>query len=190
MLKKRIAGASFAAIAAAMVIGGTGAYFTTSEQAHNVITTGGVDIELIEVTDKQDGEGNPVPFANVTDAMPGDVISKIPMVKNTESQSVWARVKVIVSAKDAEGKDITLPEDILSVDYNTESWEKGADGFWYYKTAVGGGETSAPLFEHVTIDKAMGNGYQGIEIHVDLDAQAVQTANNGSTAAEAAGWPL
>ena len=35
----------------------------------------------------------------------------------------------------------------------------------------------------------MGNEYQNATATVDVIAQAVQTANNGTSAADAAGWP-
>ena len=41
----------------------------------------------------------------------------------------------------------------------------------------------------MTFNTAMGNEYQNAAATVDVAAQAVQTANNGGSAAEAQGWP-
>ena len=45
------------------------------------------------------------------------------------------------------------------------------------------------MFTKVTFNAAMGNEYQNATATVDVAAQAVQTANNGSTVTDAQGWP-
>ena len=44
-------------------------------------------------------------------------------------------------------------------------------------------------FTTVTFDPKMGNVYQNSTAHVDVNAYAVQSANNGTGALDAAGWP-
>ena len=46
-----------------------------------------------------------------------------------------------------------------------------------------------PIFTAVTFKSDMGNEYQNATATVDIAAQAVQSANNGKNALEAAGWP-
>ena len=48
---------------------GTVAFFTDRSTATNVITTGGVDIELLETAVK---DGEVVPFEDVSGVLPGD----------------------------------------------------------------------------------------------------------------------
>ena len=43
--------------------------------------------------------------------------------------------------------------------------------------------------EEVRFSAEMGNAYQNCTANVVISAQAVQTANNGDTVMEAAGWP-
>ena len=75
------------------------------------------------------------------------------------------------------------------INFDTEKWTEGEDGYWYYNKALESGETTAPLFDTVEFALKMGNEYQESTCVIDVTAQAVQTANNGSSALEAAGWP-
>ena len=51
------------------------------------------------------------------------------------------------------------------------------------------GETTAPLFTVVRFAAEMDNLYQNSTATIDVTVEAVQQANNGATALEAAGWP-
>lgn len=165
------------------VSAGTLAYFTAEETAHNVITSGGVDIELIERID----EDTLWPKDGVTGIMPGEDVAKIVTVKNTGASAAWIRVKVDVGITKADGT-AGDPALIEIVDYNTRDWTQ-KDGWWYYnKSAAPGAETEV-LFTKVRFNTAMDNPYQNCKVSVDVSAQAVQTANNGASAPEAAGWP-
>lgn len=171
------------------VIGGTSAFFVTSDRAHNIITTDGVSIDLIENTDRVGVDGRPIPFTNIDNAMPGDTYSKIPQVKNTDHGEVWVRIRVTNSAKKADGTTVALPGDTIAADYNTQNWLNGGDGYYYYYRALGAGETTEPLFTKVTLSKNMAAEYASSLFSVDITAEGVQTANNGSNVYEAEGWP-
>ena len=170
----------------AIVASGTLAYFTASETAHNVITSGGVDIQLIEQTRNEDGSLGP--WKNMEDVMPGAEISKIVTVKNTGASDAWVRVSVTKSITLARGVQGTPDLSLVVLDINTKDWtEQG--GFYYYNSALKPGETTKPLFTTVTFAPEMGNEYQGSTAHIDVKADAVQVANNGDAVLEAAGWP-
>ena len=79
--------------------------------------------------------------------------------------------------------------DLVELNIDSENWTLGEDGYLYYKTALKPGETTAPIFTTVTFNMEMGNEYQNATAKVDVAAQAVQSANNGESALEAAGWP-
>jgi hypothetical protein len=49
--------------------------------------------------------------------------------------------------------------------------------------------TTEPLFTTVSFSIEMGNIYQNSRSTVEINAQATQVANNGTTVFEAAGWP-
>ena len=72
---------------------------------------------------------------------------------------------------------------------NTEDWTLGEDGYLYYNEALKPDEVTAPIFTTVTFSKKMGNEYRDVKVNVDVAAEAVQTANNGTSAMDAQGWP-
>lgn len=189
MNKKKLFALMTLVILLAILGTGTLAYFTTRAIAHNVITTGGVGIDLVETM--LDGNGGEVEFDDQTGVMPGQEVSKIVRVRNTDADA-WIRVKVTVSC---EGKEI--PASVMSIDYNTTDWYRDpADPtVYYYRTMLPGpkngvAEETTPLFTTVSFSGAnMDNSYMNKSIEILVQAQGVQYANNGTAVLEAAGWP-
>lgn len=184
--QKLALGLSLLAVA---MVGGTSAFFVTSDRAHNVITTSGVAIELIEDTNQTGVDGRPVPFTNISNAHAGDTYSKIPQVKNVDEGEVWVRIKVGRGAKLDNGNEITISDNSISANYNTRNWLNGGDGYYYYYRALKAGETTEPLFTEVTLANELSNTYNGATFSLDLQAEAVQVANNGLSVYDAEGWP-
>ena len=190
MTKKRIAAA---AVCCALMAGGTLAYFTAEERAHNVITSGGVDIELNEYT-IEDGTLVAFPEDGIDGVMPGMSVDKIVEVENTGASPAWVRIKVEETFVDGVGN--VLP-DVMTLDTpsgDDAPWVSKADEdgavWWYYVDQLAPGETTTPLFSKVMFHKTdMDNAYQNGKAIVDVSAQAVQIANNGASALEATGWP-
>lgn len=184
--RKRLLVCLVLAVVLSLMAMGTLAYFSAEEVAHNVITTSGVTITLDEYQ-SLDGERLPYPEGPVP-VMPGSTVSKVAVVKNYAAE-VWARVRldVTITAEDGTAMDT----DVVSLLHPEDSgWILGEDGWWYYTEALGAGEESAPVMESVTFDaQDMDNEYQNCTVVIDVVAQAVQTANNGATVWEAAGWP-
>ena len=169
----------------ALMIGGSVAYFSAEEKTQNVITTGGVDIELKEWADAD--KTTAFPTDGVDGVTPGTEITKIVEVTNTGASPAWIRVKAekaIALAKADIQPDLTLVE----LDLNTRDWTE-QDGWYYYNRILAPEETTVPLFTAVTFSNAMGNEYQNSTATVAVTAQAVQSANNGGSATEAVGWP-
>lgn len=181
-MKKKLLVLSVVAACLSLLIGSTLAYFTTSDIARNVITTGNIELELIE----KDEEGND--FVNPTGVTPGAQIAKIVTVKNTGDNECWVRISVEKAIKLAEGKEGTIDLSLVKLDLNTTDWTE-KDGWFYYNEQLKSGETTEPLFTTVTFDTAMGNLYQSSTATVSVTIHAVQAANNGTTVFEAAGWP-
>lgn len=188
-MKKRLA---VIAMALCLIVAGaamgTVAYFTAQETAHNVITTGGVAIVLEEWASLPEQGEEPVPFEDVEGVMPGTKVGKVVQVANTGASEAWVRVQVEKAFNLAVDTDNAPDPSLIGLDINTASWTE-KDGYYYYNEPLAPGETTEPLFTHVSFDKEMGNEYQNCTARVDVSAQAVQTANNGATALEAAGWP-
>ena len=184
MKKWKIIALSTVLVCLAIVASGTLAYFTAQETAHNVITSGGVDIQLHEFSER--GNEELIPWEDVDGVMPGAEISKIVTVENTGASEAWVRVKVdktIILANEDKGN----PE-VMELNINTEDWTE-QDGYYYYNDPLAPGETTPPLFTTVTFAPEMGNEYQGSKAHIDVKADAVQVANNGETVLDAQGWP-
>lgn len=183
---------SLAVIAICLSIVGTGtlAHFTDSTTAHNVITTGNIDIKLIETKIGEDGEKKPFEN-NIIGVMPGTSVSKIVKVENVGDNAAWVRVNVDkeINLRNGEAGDANA---YLSIDYNTgdavDEWTKAGD-YYYYNQALAPSEKTSPLFSEVLFSANMGNEYQNSTAQVYVYAQATQVDNNGTDALDAAGWP-
>lgn len=193
-MKKKLTIISVLVICATIVTSGTLAYFTAEDRARNVITSGGVNIELVETTKKGDGTEVEFPKEGLTGIMPGTSASKIVSVKNIGDEA-WIRVKVDTTILDSQGNE--LPQtigDISVVSYEVSSTDWfSSNGYYYYKDSVQMNESTNILFDEVRFAKEMGNEYQNCRIEIDIDAQAVQTANNpipaGGDVSDIPGWP-
>ncbi len=185
-VKRRILIVAVIAAVIALTAVGSIAFFTAEERTHNVITTGGVEIAVNEWAD--DDKTEPFPEAGVDGVLPGSAVTKIVEVENTGSSEAWVRVSVEKAIELAEGKEGEADTSLLALDIDTENWTE-KDGWYYYNSALAAGETTEPLFTTVSFAESMDNLYGSSTITVDIFAQGVQTANNGSSVLEATGWP-
>ena len=185
-MKKKILVVAAVVICLAIATTGTLAYFTYSDEAHNVITTGGVNIKLVEKTQREDGTLVDFPEDGIHRVMPATDVSKIVSVKNTGKNGAWVRVKVELKITSSDGAE--LPADVMKYEVG-KNWSMEPDGFIYYAKPVEAGESTGILFDTVHLAPEMGNEYQGCTANIEIFAQAVQTANNGDTVLKAAGWP-
>lgn len=193
MTKSRIALIALAIGCIAMLGAGTAAYFTVQDTAYNVITTGLLDMTLVEKT--TDGADPDTPLENLPEfesneggafnVMPGETVSKIPYVDNTGTADFYTRIQLSTTIV---VDDQELGTDVITLDIS-DAWTLGEDGWYYYNAAVKPGEKTEPLFTGVTFVSAMGNEYQNATVTIEVNAQAVQSKNNGDSALTAAGWP-
>lgn len=181
-MKRKILIVSVIVICLAMIAAGSLAYYTADTKAHNVITTGNVDIELNEWANEERTEK----FENQTGVMPGKDVTKIVEVKNVGTGSAWVCVQMFVDVYAENGKQ--LPTEPVKLDINDTDWTY-QDGYYYYNKPLAPGATTEPLFTTVSFDEQMGNEYQNAKAKIDITAIAVQSANNGETVLEATGWP-
>ena len=182
--QKLALGLSLLAVA---MVGGTSAFFATSEKTHNIITTSGVAIELIEDTDETGVDGRPIPFTNIEDAMPGDRISKIPKIKNVDETDVYVRMKLTASVEFENGETQEISPDLFELDIS-RSWSP-QNGYYVYMRTLGTGEATHPLFTTVTLPKKLADEYQHAKFSLSIHGEAVQAVNNGNSPLEAEGWP-
>lgn len=203
-MKKKLLALSVLMICLSLVSLGTLAYFNAEDTAHNVISSGSVNIELVEKTKGDDGKLVDFPKDGILGVMPGTAVSKIVTVKNTGGADAYIRVWVNTAISEP-GDPITNPliknlpltitvdgeeVEVLTLDYNTEDWTQGEDGYWYYNEVLKAGDTTEALFENVSFHKQMGNVYQNSKALVDVTAEATQSANQKAEHPwEAKGWP-
>lgn len=187
-MKKKLFLSAGLTICAAIAATGTLAYFTAEDTAHNVITSGYIDIELEEWSEPPSKNNDGIPFENVSGVMPGAEISKIVTVKNIGNADAFIRIKVDLDVALASNVSGTPNLNLVYIDYNTKDWTE-KDGYWYYNEVLSTDEITSPLFTTVKFDEGMGNMYQNSIAYVDVSAQAVQCANNGDTVMDANGWP-
>ena len=147
--RKILALASAVCMVAILAIGGTLAYFTSTDKETNTFTVGGVTIDLIEQQrGEKDGEKTLVPFEDEKVLMPivgsaqgeqevvGGVklptaknyVDKIISIKNTGKSKAYVRVFVAVPTALQNGQTPNAPRyDVLHWNFNGDSC---ADGQW------------------------------------------------------------
>ena len=189
-MKKKLLYIAALIICMSIITGGTFAYFTYEETTHNVITSKKVNINVLSMK-LEDGslkdDGN-----TAIPIMPATTVNKVVMAQSLETPS-WIRLKYELNVFDSNGDKMTIPkaelDNIIIIEPDNTDWiEK--DGWWYYKSVVQSGEITTPLFDEIKFSgPGMGNEYQKASVKLLLKGQAVQSANNGSSVMEAAGWP-
>ena len=190
-MKRKLLLLSVMVICIAIAAAGTLAFFNGDVTAHNVITTGKVGIAVNEYAKYDtDKTVERVKYENnQTGIMPGAKVDKIVVVSGEDGTAdAWVRVKFTKSIQLADGKQGEVDLNLIKLEIGT-GWIDGKDGWYYYDKAVKAGEEAAPALKSVEFDAAMDNTYQGATATVDVEAQAVQCANNGTSAQTASGWP-
>ena len=195
--KSRLTAILVALCVLATISAGTMAYFRVEDTSYNVITTGGVEIELVETQVDEDGNVSEFP-GKVEGVMPGQKVSKIVSIKNTGTEAngkdhpVFARMKLDVQIVDEKNDATTLDVENVVLEIDTANWltRDPDDGYYYYARALGPGEITEPLLKNVTLKPHVGNEYMNATITIGVQAEAVQAENNDEGGVlGAAGWP-
>jgi len=194
--RKKIASLAMVVALFAIAAASTLAYYTDAVEAHNIITSGGVDITLNDMT-VENGVAVDFPEGGISGVMPTATVSKVVSVTN-ESAEAWVRIRLEerIEARDGSALPAELtdgtPVYTLNLVDNTP-WIKGSDDNWYYEYPLWQYETSEVLFDSVTFSPALGNEYQGCTVYIDVIAEAVQCANNplpdSGRYEDIPGWP-
>ncbi len=187
-MKRKILCLSVFAIMLAILAAGTIAYFTAEGRAHNVITTGSINITVVEQQMGENGTTVEYPKNPITNVMPGAEISKIVTIRNDGKSTAWIRVKVGTEIK-LVGEGVA-DTSLIVLNFDDKNWTE-KDGYYYYNKPVDPTESTTALFDTVKFDPQMGNEYQNCTVNINIYAQAVQTANNNPEGGvtEVKGWP-
>lgn len=119
--KKRVLSiALVVALVAALVAGGTMAYFTDKDVADNVFTVGNVDIQLIE-NFQQNSKLVPC-TGSAQDGSIQNAVKKEVSVKNTGSEDAYVRVHIAIpSILDNGDPDFDAGKNVLHFNYESDS---------------------------------------------------------------------
>lgn len=188
--KRKILYVAVVAICLSILTGSTLAYFTTTDTAHNVITSGDIDIEVVQ-QELQGGVLQPIASAQLR-MMPSTSVSRVVSVTN-KAERAWVRMSYSLTVYDGEEQPLPLSQEelrkVVLISPDAEQWTL-QDGWWYYNHDLKTGESTTPLFESVTFSGVhMDDVYQGCTVELTVTAQAVQYAHNGIRGQEITGWP-
>lgn len=186
MSKKKIIGLCIAGVLVVGSIGGSLAWFTSSDSVTNPFSTASTDnpsdpnsgIKIHEDFNKEDADNT----------LPGDTVTKQVNVINKATYDQLIRVKIKKVWKDAKGEeksDLDTKNIILNFEKNlTDSnkpeegkWIEGSDGYYYYNGIVNPKGQTANLLESVTLSKDTTNEFKGLKFDVVVDSEGVQAAN-------------
>lgn len=182
--------AALAVVLACLAVGvqSTIAYFSATDTATNVITTGNIKIKLHEQrVGDNNNDGTLEPFEDVVGVVPGDSVSKIVTVENTGNNPAWVRISLEKAISLAEGVEGEIDPSLVTFDIGDDWVER--DGWYYYTKVLNASETTTAFFNNVIFSENMGNMYQDSTVTVSLIVHATQTAHNGTSVWEADGWP-
>lgn len=179
--KSKLLLAALAAILVTVLTQPALAYYTYLGKATNVITSGDVQLKIIEKT----ADGTDFPAEGVT-VIPGDIVSKQVSVENVCTQPFYLRVRLVSTTTN----EALPPEECMKLDVDTVSWTY-RDGYYYYNRILQPAETTVPLFTEVEIVGDKVDRTHGASVlSLRVDAYAVQSANNPADHPwDADGWP-
>lgn len=195
-MKKRITVVTLLVIAASLVAWGSTAFTAVDGRATNVVTTNRIEMSVKETGDFAATEQTGV-YELADHLLPNQSADKEVTLENTGVEPFYARVRAEIAVTDDAGNRLVDEngngyDAYILLDFQTDKWTAGADGWYYYNGQVGKNETTSAVFKTVTLDKTAPNAMQKAKVTITVRAQAVQAKNNpvpagGVTAIT--GWP-
>ena len=180
--KFRALAAALILITAALVANRTMAYYTVLGTATNVVTSGSIQLQILETTTG----GKPFPEDGVS-VIPGDVVDKAVFVRNDCDHPFWLRAEVVLGKT---GDELPSAEFLELLNLNAKQWIY-VDGYYYYYRILQPGEITEPLFTQVRVNGSLVDQYDvGKLMSLTVKASAVQSEHNpAANPWQATGWP-
>lgn len=179
-----------AGISALTIIGGTLAYFTTSDEIANYFSTAKYEAQIIEQ------------FESPDKWQPGTTTSKTIVAKNNGNIDMAVRASYTEKWVSKNGTELELKDsnnnDVAIINFNS-GWTKADDGYYYYGsksnlTKLESGQTSTSFISGVTFNpntqatlskstsadgktitySTSGNGYDGAKYTLTLKVETIQ----------------
>lgn len=178
MRRKVALTAAAAAMVGTLAVGGTLAWFTDTETATNVVTTGNVDIAIHETNDP----GKPFDDSTVIidkglsygdeekGVTPGEHMTKRVAIQNTGENP--ALIKVTIDVADSDVIDLVLADN--------GKWlsDEDEEGVYYYSEVVAPTAFTADLLSALEIAPTVDNEFTDLDdIEVKIMAYAIQSEN-------------
>lgn len=187
-----------ALLVVAVAVSGVSAYFTANDSKTNEFHVDTFGAELLEPQWDALPDTNDNDIPDVAESVvPNQVIAKDPQVKNTGTadQFVFLKVTVPMANIKVAGADGTVnggeaPTELFLYEVHGD-WaqihvEEGTDCRIYYyaygteaaMTALAAGNTTAALFEQVTVVNAVENdALEGADVNIEIEMYAIQAEN-------------
>ena len=160
-------------ISALTILGGTLAYFTTSDTIQNIFKTALYQHQIVEK------------FESPSDWTPGTTTEKTIKVTNTGSISMAVRASYTEQWVTSNGNEIPLKDsenNVAAIINFNEGWTKSSDGHYYYgtkdnMTKVAPGETTSLFISGVTFNN---NIKASLNKTVSADGQTITYTSTGN----------
>lgn len=143
------------------------ASFSDELNVVNHISMGDINISVSEYAKKGTGE---VKYRESAKVLPGQVISKIPRIKN-DALPCWIRARITYSGEKGELEGLT-DENIGGI---SAEWVKR--GEYYYYTKILKKQESVDLFQTVLIPETWSEEHSSQNLTLDIQTDAIQAAN-------------
>lgn len=149
------------ALGALLAVGGTLAWFTDTETATNVVTTGNVQVAIQENgTEMEPGGG--IEFEGPQ--TPGQTLDKAVAIINKGANDAYVRVQ------------ITNDADLNLTFSNSSNWTLYS-GYYYYTKVLSADTTTDTLLSTIGIPSTWDNSYTDKELDVVINVEAIQSDN-------------
>lgn len=179
MNNKKILGGAAAIILGVSVVGGSLAWFTSSDEAINSFKALNVKASIVEEFDK----------LGAMEMVPGDIVKKDVDIKIDSSAPTFVRVKITKgwSKTELEGNNIKLNYTDGVTDTNPTEGKWYQDGeYLYYIGVVKEGDVLNLLDSVEFVPGDNDNIYQDADMKVNVELEAIQAENN----AFESGWNI
>lgn len=119
--------------ASGLAVGVGSAYFSDQDARSNKIRPGDSNLEITEE------------FHPPNELKPGEVIAKSVQVINKGRSNCFIRCRLLMDDEEI------LP--YLTLETDTDNWEKSEDGYYYYKSALEIGEITTELMKEIVVSE-------------------------------------
>ena len=152
-----------AILIASLSIAGISAYFTARDRAENVVGVGNSDIDIHEDFDNPDIEPDEI-----------TQITKRVTIQNVGKNTAGVRVRVDFGDASLLDEVNQQGQPVVTVDYNTEDWEKDGE-YWYYKKPIlteddpstpEDESVTTPLFNTIELNRPTGPQVKDFQVYV------------------------